>query len=257
MQTIDRGGVHIAYEVTGEGPGVPVLLTHGFSADHHSWAGMVTHLQGGRRCVVWDVRGHGATDSPTDPAGYTPELALADMAAVLDAAGIERAVVGGHSMGGYLSMRFWLAHPDRVAALLLIDTGPGYRNDEARAQWNDTCEAFARRFEERGPEGLAKSPEVQAAQHRGVEGLVQAARGILRQHDAAVIEHLPAIDVPTLVVVGSDDRAYLNGAAYMAKKINGAGHHVIEGAGHAPMVTHPDALFPLVDEFLGRVDGRQ
>jgi pimeloyl-ACP methyl ester carboxylesterase len=254
MQTIDRDGVRIAYEVTGEGAGVPVLLTHGFSADHHSWSATVAHLGARRRCITWDVRGHGASDSPTDPASYTPALSLADMAAVLDAAAVERAVIGGHSMGGYLSMRFWLAHPDRVAGLLLVDTGPGYRKDEARTQWNDTCEAFARRFEERGRDGLARSPEVGAAQHRGVEGLVLAARGILRQHDAAVIEHLAAIDVPTVVIVGSDDRAYLDGASYMAKKIAGARHHVVEGAGHAPMLTHPSEVDAAVDELLAEVD---
>ena len=78
------------------------------------------------------MRGHG--DSPTipdDQAAYSEEATVADMAALLDAVGAKKAIVGGLSLGGYMSLAFNRAHPDRVAALLIIDTGPGYRNDEA------------------------------------------------------------------------------------------------------------------------------
>src|SRR5579875_2660133 len=109
MATIERDdGVGISFEVTGGGPGTPVLFTHGFSADHHCWGPLTERLGAERACVTWDVRGHGASDAPTDPARYTPELAVADMAAVLDAADVGRVVLVGHSMGGYLSLRFEL-----------------------------------------------------------------------------------------------------------------------------------------------------
>ncbi|HET9692436.1 MAG TPA: alpha/beta fold hydrolase, partial [Acidimicrobiales bacterium] len=165
MPTIDRDGVAIAYEVTGDGPGVPLLCTHGFSADRHSWAAVVEHCAAGRRCVTWDVRGHGCSDAPADADRYTPELTLDDMAALLDAVGAPRAVVVGHSMGGYLSLRFAAARPERVAGLVLVDTGPGYRNPEARARWNDMCATFAARIDERGADGLGRSTQVRAATH--------------------------------------------------------------------------------------------
>ena len=78
----------------------------------------------------------GAADSPDDPNLYSPEACVADMAALLDLHGIGRAVVGGLSLGGYLSLAFHLRFPERVAALMLFDCGPGFRRDDAREAWN-------------------------------------------------------------------------------------------------------------------------
>jgi pimeloyl-ACP methyl ester carboxylesterase len=148
-------------------------------------------------------------------------------------------------------MRFQHRFPARVAALVLVDTGPGYRKDEPRAGWNEMCEAYAVAFERDGLAGLASaSPEVAAASHRSAVGLVHAARGILTQHDSAVVDHLPAIDVPTLVIVGSKDRPFLAGSEYMARKIPGARLVVIDGAGHAPMLTHPAEFESALRDFL-------
>ena len=254
MPQLDRDGVHIRYHVHPGGPGVPVLMTHGFTATHAMHELTVPVLSPARTCITWDVRGHGETDSPADPGQYSIPLALEDMRAILDAEGIDRAVLLGHSMGGFLSMSFQRRFPERVAALVLVGTGPGYRSDAPRAGWNEVCEAYARSFETRGLEALLDSPEVHLARHRGAAGLVLAARGILRQHDADVIDHLPDIDVPVLLVAGSDDTPFVDGMAYMARKIPGSHHAVIEGAGHAPMVTHPQQYDPLVAGFLDGLD---
>jgi pimeloyl-ACP methyl ester carboxylesterase len=133
---------------------------------------------------------------------------------------------------------------------VLVDTGPGYRNPEARAAWNDMADRFARNFETRGLDALQRSDEIRADVHRGADGLAHAARGILRQRDAAVLEHLPDIDVPTLVVVGERDEPFLNGSRYMAERIPGAEILTIAGAAHAPMVSHPDAFLAGVEAFL-------
>ena len=94
---------------------------------------------------------------------YTVPLALGDMAALLDVEGADGAILAGHSLGGYLSLSFHIAHPDRVKALVLIDTGPGYRDDKARAGWN--------RFVDRGAGELAAAHGDAAAarmmSHRG------------------------------------------------------------------------------------------
>jgi len=255
LAAIDRDGVQVRYETYGEGGGVPVLLTHGFAATRRSLASTVGALAPGRRVVSWDVRGHGESDSPADPGLYSLDLTLGDMLAILDAEDIERAALLGHSMGGYLSLELQRRHPDRVAALVLVGTGPGYRRDAARDEWNRMCDSYARALETKGLDGLpAGSDEVTASAHRGAEGLVRAARGFLQQHDAAVVEHLPAIDVPTLVVVGERDRQFLAAASYMASKIPGARHVVIAGAGHAPMITHTLQLATEVVAFLDTVD---
>jgi pimeloyl-ACP methyl ester carboxylesterase len=196
------------------------------------------------------VRGHGRSDYPTDQSEYSIPHTVGDMAAILDAVGAPQAILVGHSMGGYLSLEFQLRHPERVAGLVLVGTGPGFRKDEARNGWNDICERYATNFESRGIEGLPKTEEVDPAAHRGVDGLIRAARGILRQHDSGVLDHLPQIDVPVLIIVGEKDKPFLAGSEYMATKIPNARHVVIAGAPHAPMLTHTTEFVSELEKFL-------
>ena len=174
------------------------------------------------------------------------------MAALLRHLGIKEAVIGGLSLGGYISLEFQLAHPEMVRALILCNTGPGYRKDEARAGWNDFSIGYARRFEERGLDGLGKGIEIDATKQyqRSAQGLAFAGRGILTQRDAKVMEHLEEIDVPTLLVWGADDQRYQGGIDYMASKIPNARKVVIEGAGHAVNLYQPDAFNTAVLGFL-------
>jgi len=251
MAAVDREGVAIHYEVHGEGDGTPLLLTHGFGSSSAMWGPNLESLSRGRRVAAWDLRGHGSSDAPDDPAAYSHDASVGDMAAVLDAAGLSRAVLVGMSLGGYLSQRFRLAHPERVAGLVLVDTGPGYRRDDERARWNDYCEQVAADLEARGLAAQRESSEVALAHHRhGAQGLAYAARGIMAQRDAAVIEALEAIDVPALVVVGAEDEQFLRAAGYMASRIPGARQVVVEGAGHAANVDQPAAFDRAVGEFL-------
>src|SRR5204863_3346372 len=127
------------------------------------------------------------------------------------------------SLGGYMSLAFYRAHPERVRALLIIDTGPGFRKDDAREAWNKRALETAARYEREGLAALKGfSPERATAKHRSVDGLARAARGMLTQRDARVIECLPAIAVPSLVVVGANDTPFLAASDYMAAKIPGA-----------------------------------
>ncbi|MEJ5221047.1 MAG: alpha/beta fold hydrolase [Tepidiforma sp.] len=248
MPFIDRDGVRIFYEAHGEGP--PVLLSHGYSATSRMWQGQVEALAPRYRVITWDMRGHGQSDSPDDPASYSEAHTVADMAAILDALGIERAVIGGLSLGGYMSLAFHLAHPGRTRALMLFDTGPGYRNPAGREAWNRTAEARAVAFETRGLEALGPGAEVRIAQHRSAKGLALAARGMLAQFDARVIESLEGIRVPTLVLVGERDEPFLGATDYMAAKIPGAQKVVVPGAGHAANIDNPAAFNAAVEAFL-------
>jgi len=230
-----------------------VLLTHGFAASSRMFDNNIGAMPG-RTLVTWDIRGHGDSASPADPEAYSPELTLADMAALLDVAGAERAVLVGHSLGGYLSLRFQLAHPERVAGLVLVGTGPGYRNEQARQTWNERAERNAVTLTERGLDALT-GDELTGVVHRDASGLVHVARRILPQYDAAVIDGLPAIDVPVLVIVGDQDAPFLPAAQVMAARIPGAKMAVVPGAGHAPNVTHPEVVNPLLAEFVERLEG--
>ncbi len=249
MAMLNRDGVGIYYEVHGEGP--PLLLSHGYSATSEMWRGQIEALAKDFKLILWDMRGHGRSDYPEDPAAYSEAQTVADMAALLDTVGAKTATIGGLSLGGYMSLAFHLAHPDRVRALLIIDTGPGYRNDEAREGWNRSALKTAVRYETDGLGLLAGgSAERRTASHRSAEGLARAARGMLTQKDARVISSLPTIAVPSLVVVGSNDTPFLAASDYMAAKIPGAKKAVIEGAGHAANIDQPAAFNAALLEFL-------
>ena len=245
-----QDGVTLAFQVHNpQAPGVPLLLTHGFGATSGMWNPNIDALSVGRPVIVWDQRGHGNSDAPDDMDRYSEQTSVADMAAILDAARADRAVLGGMSLGGYLSLAFHLVHRQRVAALVLVDTGPGYRNDEARDKWNAWVERRAQELE-RGEVPTGISAELAQAVHEHPEGLPRAARGVMAQQDARVITSLDSITVPTLVIVGAQDIDFLAGADYMHRHIPTARKVVIDEAGHAANMDQPGTFNAAVREFL-------
>jgi pimeloyl-ACP methyl ester carboxylesterase len=249
MPKINRDGVDIYYEVHGSGP--PLLLTHGYSSTSAMWKGQIEALSRHHKLVLWDMRGHGQSDYPTDPSQYSEALTVADMAALLDQVGAGSAIVGGLSLGGYMSLAFYRSRPERVSALLIIDTGPGFKKDDARDAWNKRAHDTGDRFEREGLAVLkSASRERSTVSHRDASGLTRAARGMLTQRDARVIESLADIKVPALVVVGADDAPFLAASDYMAAKIPGAKKAVIGAAGHAVNIDQPQAFLEAVLPFL-------
>ena len=252
MPKINRNAVNIHYEVHGDGP--PLLLTHGYSSTSAMWQGQIEALSKHHQLVLWDMRGHGQSDYPDDASAYSEALTVADMAALLDEVGADSAIVGGLSLGGYMSLAFYRAHPQRVRALLIIDTGPGFKKDDARDAWNKRAFETGDRFEHEGLAVLkSASRERSSVSHRDAAGLARAARGMLTQRDARVIESLPDIKVPALVVVGAEDTPFLAASDYMAAKIPGAEKVVIPAAGHAVNIDQPQAFIDAVLPFLDRV----
>jgi pimeloyl-ACP methyl ester carboxylesterase len=263
--TVQRpGGVEIAYEDTGDGAGgdrPAIVLTHGFTLTLRMWDPTVDALTAaGWRVVTWDARGHGQTSTPDDPACYTLDAVVDDLTALLDHLGLRRPVIGGLSFGGYLALAYWCARPDRVRALVLADCGPGYRNPQAREQWNRTAMERATDIESRGAEALAgdpsagSSPEVRARagleRHRSLPSLVHAVRGFLTQHDGRVMERIEQVDVPALVVVGEQDDPFRKASEVMAAKIPDARLVVIPGAGHVANLDQPEAFNRAMLDFL-------
>ena len=249
MAYVERPGARVHYEVRGSGPAI--LLSHGFSATAGMWDVNAPALSRAHRLVTWDMRGHGDSDSPEDPSLYSEEATLGDMNAILDAVGADKAVIGGLSLGGFMSLAFNRSFPERVRALLIIATGPGFRKDEARAEWNVYAETMAQKLEAKGLDYLKRlTPEMATSRHRTADGLVKAARGMLGQRDGSVMESLPHIRVPALIVVGEKDKGFLNAAAYMAEKIPNARRVTIPDAGHAVNIEQREAFDAAVTEFL-------
>jgi pimeloyl-ACP methyl ester carboxylesterase len=252
MAKLARDGVNIYYETHGEGP--VILLSHGYSATAQMWRGQIEPLSKNHKLVLWDMRGHGQSDYPADQAEYSEEKTVGDMLALLNHLGAKTAIVGGLSLGGYMSLAFNASHPERVRALLIIDTGPGYKNDMAREGWNQNALKTATRYEKEGLSALGgASAERATAQHRNAEGLSRAGRGMLTQKNARVIESLPGIKVPAIVVVGAKDTPFLAASDYMTAKIPGAEKAVIPDAGHAANIDNPAAFNAAITAFIANL----
>lgn len=247
MARLVRDGIGIHYEVHGKGPAV--LLSHGYSATCRMWDGQIAAFQDRYKVIVWDMRGHGESDTP-DQSKFSEQATVGDMRAILAACGETRAVIGGLSLGGYMTAAFHLRHPGMCRALMLFDTGPGFKKDEAREAWNTRARLRGDDLEARGLAALGTSDEVRLSQHRSALGLARAARGMLAQESAAVINSLPDIKVPTLVLVGANDTNFLAATDYMATKIPGARKVVIPDAGHAANIHNPTAFNAAMGDFL-------
>ena len=231
MPTINRNGINIYFETYGNGPAI--FLTHGFSDNLGIWKDQVETLSKKNTLILWDLRGHGKTDSPDDIIHYSEEETLLDMLKILDHLNFNKAIVGGFSLGGYMSLAFYRQFPDRVSSLLIIDTGPGFKNDEAREGWNKYAINSAEKYE-----------------NRNLRGIGNAARGMLTQKDDRIIKSLPGILVPTLIIVGENDKPFLSAADYMSNKIKNSKKNIIPDAGHAVNIEQPELFNSAVLEFL-------
>ncbi len=253
MAYFTRGGVRLYFEDHGKGPAV--LLSHGYSATSQMWRAQIEAFKDRYRILVWDMRGHGESDYPGDPDLYSRLHTVADMAALLDECGLESAVIGGLSLGGYSTLAFHQKHPERCDALMLFDCGPGFKKDEARLKWNEIAEGRAKRFEAEGLSVLGDRAEVLLAKHRDASGLAHAARGMLAHDSSEVIFSLPEIEKPTLVLAGADDAPFLAATDYMAAKIPNAQKVIVSDAGHAANIDNPKDFNAAMDDFLVRVAG--
>jgi pimeloyl-ACP methyl ester carboxylesterase len=266
-----RDGLALAVESHGDGP--PVVFSCGYSTTRENFRPQVEPLvAAGHRVVLWDYRGHGDSDAPEDPAVYSFDRVLEDLGCVLDApagGAAAPAVLAGFSFGGALSLHFARRHPERVRALVLIDTGPGFKNPDAQARWIEQVDRIARNVETRGLASFVESraaataigrrPELPAARRAA------AAIARMRPHGVAhfgrrvagpvpgCIDELAAIDRPALVIVGAEDDAYLRAADVLAARLPRAEKVLIPGAGHVVTIEEPAAVNAAILDFLKRL----
>lgn len=212
------------------GAGRPIVFTGGIGNTSGEWADIVRSLNGRTTALCWDLRGHGQSERSDDPEDYVPGLAVADLATMIANAGGSAdnpAVLIGHSLGGYLSLCAAVQYPRLVKALVLIATGPGFRDETAREEWNR----------------MALSMDLGADAQ-------PAARQLAVHSDGTVINGLREIQVPTLVIVGSEDRRFLAAKDYLASRIPNASGHVIAGGRHSVHTTHSGDVGRAILSFL-------
>ena len=213
-----------------QGAGRPIVFTSGIGNTSSVWTDIVRSLNGSATALCWDLRGHGQSERSEDPEDYAAKLAVADLATMIANAGGSEdnpAVLIGHSLGGYLSLCAAVQYPRLVKALVLIATGPGFRDEAAREQWNR----------------LALSMDIGADAH-------PAARQLGVHSDSTVINGLREIQVPTLVIVGSEDRRFLAAKDYLASRIPNVSGLVITGGRHSVHKTHSGEVGRAILSFL-------
>ena len=244
------------------GNGLPVVLLHAFPLNRMMWEPQIAALFGECRCIVPDLRGFG--DSPKS-GPYSMDVMADDVVALLDALQIERAVVGGLSMGGYVALNLLRRYRPRVRALLLADTRAPADTPEARLK-RDELIAVARRegalavaekqitgligksTREKQPELVDRIRGIMAGE--SVDGIVGALEAMKTRADSTAL--LASIDIPTLVVVGEEDVVTPpKEARAMHEQIRGSRLEIIPGAGHLSNIERPAAFNAALSDFVG------
>jgi pimeloyl-ACP methyl ester carboxylesterase len=257
--TVESGGESIYYEVVGDDDAPAIVLTHGAGGNHAIWFQQVPALAAaGYRVVTWDCRGFGKSTFQSGNHGC--DAAVADMTAILDANGIDRAHLVGQSMGGWWVNAFALAHPERVITLTLTDTPGGLWTEEARAalakQMRNTSEeerigahpALAPTFGDRDPARAFLYQELNTFHTPPMTAVGAALFGATVEHAA-----LDALDIPILMITGTDDVLFApEFIAENARQIDHASLVVIDGAGHSAYFECPDEYNAAVLAFCGK-----
>lgn len=195
--------------------GTPIVFLHGLGASADTWANCITILGERHPVHAIDLPGHGRSPVPATSDAYSRDGALAAIDLVLDRLGA-RPVLVGHSLGGYLALAHAATRPDAACGLVVLNTGPGYRDPVRREEWNERSRRNAHRF--------------------GVEPQVAE---LNLQHDSVVMDRLADIVVPTLVLAGSADRPeYTASGEYLERKMPHARLVVVDGGEHSMQETH-------------------
>jgi 3-oxoadipate enol-lactonase len=257
MGSTSVNGIQIAYDDTG-GDGPPIVLSHGFLMDRTMFAPQVEVLAPHYRVITWDGRGHGETVDRGAPFSYW-DLA-ADCLGLMDHLAIERAVVGGMSQGGFVSLRVALVAPERVRALILLDTQAGPEDPEVVPLY----QAMLDEWVTTGPSddiadvvaGLIIGEPTLAAEWvpkwraRPHESLAMPGRALVTRED--ITDRLAEIDAPALVVHGTADLSITmdKAEALAAGLPHCEGVAVIDGGTHAANLTHPGLVNSAVMSFV-------
>lgn len=259
MQSAFLNGVHIHYQVIGADETKPtIVFSNSLGTDSRIWRDVIVRLVGEAGIVLYDKRGHGLSDVGETP--YTMDDHVGDLAALLDHLGGRPAIICGLSVGGMIAQGLALSRSDLVSGLVLCDTGmiigdesiwrpriDAIERDGMHAITDSTMERwFTASFREQRTEEVALYANM--LRRQPAEGYTGTAAAIL---GADFRERSPSITVPTLCVVGDDDRATPPSlVAELAKAVRGARYEVIKNAGHLPCIEQPEMLAEIIKAFL-------
>lgn len=246
------------------GQGTPVVLLHGFPLTSVIWHEQQQRLSDRYRVITPDLRGHGRSPAPAGV--YEMELLARDVLALLDLLRIEKAMILGHSMGGYVALAAWKLASDRFLALGLVDSQAGADSDEARQGRHTLAEkvtaegsqivAEAMLSKLFAPGLLAREPIVDKVRQMILNtpsaGIVGSLKGLAARADSGPL--LPKLHIPVLILTGDKDQIIPpEKAKAMAAVVPKSTLTIIENSGHMPMLEQPDATTTAILDFLAAV----
>ena len=263
-------GVEIYYEEHGQG--TPVLFCHEFAGDYRSWAPQVRFFARRYRTITFSARGYHPSSIPQDDADYSEEQHVEDTYGLIRFLGIEKAHVVGLSMGGNVTLKLGLAHPEVCLSLVVAGAGFGSTNpEEFRANSRETAallervgmqefaETYGRgpsrlRFEQKDPHGFLEML-TQLKEHSTV-GSALTMRNVQGKRRTVydVADQLPGLDVPTLVISGDEDELALDPSLLMKRKIPNSGLLIVPKTGHTVNLEEPALFNQAVLDFISAVD---
>lgn len=257
MKIIKANGVHLHHREDGDPGGTPLVFINSLGTDLRAWDRVVARIGDGFRTIRYDKRGHGLSEA--SPAPYAMDDHVADLAALLDGLGVGPAVVCGISVGGMIAQGLAAAHPGRVRALVLCDTGHRIGTREA---WDDRIDAIRKGGVEAMAEPIIerwfsesfrteRATEVVGWRNMLVRTTVEGYTGTCAAiREADLTEQARGIAVPTLCLCGTVDLATTPELVQeLAGLIDGARYEPIEGAGHLPCIEAPDEMAALIGGF--------
>ena len=210
------------------GAGDPVVFIHGMGTSAATWDRCMDLLDDRFACVAVDLLGHGESPVLDDPAEYTRDRALDDLDDILG--DLDRAaVLVGHSLGGYLALAHAATRPGVARGIVVLNTGPGFRDPDKREGWNERSRRNAPRF-----------------------GVPLQVTTLNLQEDSVVMDRLAEMTTPTLVLAGGDDRPeYIGSGQYLERKMPDARLQVIDGGGHSMHEdTHAGDVADAIESFV-------
>jgi 3-oxoadipate enol-lactonase len=261
MPFFEHDGNKLYYEDTG-GDGPVLVLSHGAFLDHTMWEDVVAALSPGVRCITWDERGHGMSECG-GPFDYWD--AAKDVVALMDECGVQQAVLGGMSQGGWLTQRVALAAPDRVRGIVLTGTSVRPLEPEAQAGFEQLCAGWLAM----GPVGdiavAILGVQFAPSDYDGTRFIgkwqskppvewTEVWTTILRRRDE-IIDRFGEIRCPALFVHGTVDAAFPVAAAEEMSSLvaDSRGVVVVEGGPHCLALTHPAELSGAIGTFMAEL----
>lgn len=256
-------GIDMFYSAGGAGR--PIVLIHGYPLDHTIWDPQIAHLSQDYFVLAPDLRGHGQSEATSGP--YTMDLLAQDVNALIDHLQLEHVVLGGLSMGGYVTFAFMKQFPDRVRGLILADTRAEADTPEARSRreqqaqsvlTNGTREVLDQMTPKMLTEKTAQDkPKLVEKVRRMMEstnptGIAGALLGMAQRPDSTPL--LERITVPTLILVGSQDSiTTVDHAKNMASRIPNSQLVIVHDAAHLTTLERPRQVNEAIGRFLRRV----